>query len=399
MNSLSIRLALAALVLVATALWAWNLSSDPAARNLTFSLLAGLGFGIILQRARFCFFCNFRDFIERREPGGVIAIVVALAAGTLLYTVVTMAWLPVPRADALPPNAHIGPVSPFLALAALVFGIGMSVSGSCLSGHFYRLGEGSPTAPFAIVGALAGFVLGFLTWNRIYLASVSESPVVWLPHALGYTGTLILTGLICAALIALVIALGRPSSPEALGPGLRAAIRAVFVTRWPPLVGGIAIGVLSAFYFLRVAPLGVTAELGSIARTAGAAYGFVPETLVGLDTLRGCATAVKTALLSPNGLLVIGLILGSLASALAAGQFTPAWPTGSQIVRGLSGGVLLGWGAMTALGCTVGVLLSGIHAGALSGWVFLIFCALGVWLGLRGIALFRRSGTASPAPA
>jgi hypothetical protein len=42
----------------------------------------------------------------------------------------------------------------------------------------------------------------------------------------------------------------------------------------------------------------------------------------------------------------------------------------------------MGWGAMTGLGCTVGVLLSGIHAGALSGWVFLAFCTLGVWLGL-----------------
>jgi uncharacterized protein len=44
--------------------------------------------------------------------------------------------------------------------------------------------------------------------------------------------------------------------------------------------------------------------------------------------------------------------------------------------------VLMGWGGMTALGCTVGVLLSGIHAGALSGWVFLVFCGLGAFAGL-----------------
>jgi len=47
----------------------------------------------------------------------------------------------------------------------------------------------------------------------------------------------------------------------------------------------------------------------------------------------------------------------------------------------LVGGALLGWGAMTGLGCTIGTLLSGSMAGALSGWVFgaAVFTAL--WLG------------------
>jgi hypothetical protein len=54
----------------------------------------------------------------------------------------------------------------------------------------------------------------------------------------------------------------------------------------------------------------------------------------------------------------------------------------NEIVRGLAGGLLMGWGAMIALGCTVGVLLSGIHAGALSGWIFLVFCFAGVAAGL-----------------
>ncbi len=43
----------------------------------------------------------------------------------------------------------------------------------------------------------------------------------------------------------------------------------------------------------------------------------------------------------------------------------------------------MGWGAMTALGCTIGVLFSGIQAGAIAGWVFLVFCAGGVLIGLR----------------
>ena len=59
---------------------------------------------------------------------------------------------------------------------------------------------------------------------------------------------------------------------------------------------------------------------------------------------------------------------------------------GAQWCSGLAGGMLLGWGAMTGLGCTVGTLLSGIMAGALSGWVFAAFCTAGRLARLAGPA-------------
>lgn len=378
------RALVAAAVLVALLFWAWSLQrEDAASRALSFALLAGIAFGIVLQRSRFCFLCNFRDFQEKRDPRGVISILVALAVGFVLYQVVILSWLPVPAEGRLPPNAHIGPVSPVLALAAFVFGIGMAISGSCISAHFYRLGEGSPTAPFAIIGAALGFVAGFLTWNTLYLSAISEWPATWLPHHLGYVGTTVVTLGVLAVLVAIVLTLARPQPvPAAETPSLRSALRRVFVDRWPAVTGGVLVGVIAMAFYFRVEPLGVTAELGSLARTAANGASLLPGTLYGLDGLAGCATVVKEALLSTNGLFVIGLIGGSFAAALASGQFRPAAPNGGHIVRGLAGGLLMGWGAMTALGCTVGVLLSGIHAGALAGWVFLVFCTLGVSLGL-----------------
>jgi len=49
----------------------------------------------------------------------------------------------------------------------------------------------------------------------------------------------------------------------------------------------------------------------------------------------------------------------------------------------LLGGILLGWGSMISLGCTIGVLLSGTQAFALSGWVFFAFVFLGSWVGIK----------------
>ena len=341
---------------------------------LAFAVLAGAAFGILLQRSRFCFFCIVRDFLERRDPRGLLAIVVALAVGTTGMHAVFGAFLPVPVAGRLPPDAHIGPVSWVLAAGALAFGIGMAVSRSCISAHLYRFGEGSLMAPFALVGAVLGFELGFWSWNTLFLSAIQAAPVVWLPHHLGYGGSLALQLAVLGALALILVRHPRPASEPGGGWLTR---------RWPTYVGGMLIGFLGVIAYLRMGPLGVTAELGSIARTAADAAHVLPARLEGLDSFAGCATVIKDALLSKNGVFVLALIAGSLAAAISAGDFKPRIPSAGEMARGLLGGVLLGWGAMVALGCTVGTLLSGTMAGALSGWVFALFCFLGVWLGWR----------------
>ncbi|HWL06192.1 MAG TPA: YeeE/YedE family protein [Xanthobacteraceae bacterium] len=347
--------------------------------KLSLSLAFGTAFGIVIQRARFCFFCMFRDWYDHRDPRGIFGLLVALGVGLLGYSIVFGAWLPDASSGRLPPDAFIGPVSLALVLAGLAFGAGMAISGSCVSAHLYRLGEGSPTAPFALVGTVIGFIAGFMSWNPLYLAFISGAPVVWLPGWLGYAGTLTLAFLLLG-LVAYALTLrssGPRESASADSPWKR-----VLVDRWPAWLGGIAVGVLGMASYLRVAPLGVTAELSSQARLAGETLNLMPLRLDGLDTFRGCVTIIRDAALSPNGAFVIAMVLSAFAAALVAGQFRPAWPSGSQILRGLGGGVLLGWGAMIGLGCTVGTLLSGIMAGALSGWVFgaAVFVGIAVML-------------------
>jgi uncharacterized membrane protein YedE/YeeE len=370
------RWAVPLLVIGGAAYFAGKLGSLSAGRNLALSLWLGLFFGALLQRSRFCFYCVSRDFIESRNAKGLLGIVACLAVGTLGYHILFGAFLPEPAVDRLPPNAHIGPVSWVLAAGALAFGFGMALSGSCISAQFYRLGEGVLSAPFALLGTLLGFVLGFLSWNTLYLQNLQEAPLLWLPHHLGYGGSIALQlGLL--GVIALILAKLHRQIPNA------DAILPWWRRRWPTYAGGILIGALAVAAFLRIAPLGVTAELGSIARTLANHASLLPERLEGLDTLRGCATVVKETIWSNNGLFVIGLVSGSFAAAWSAGDFALRLPTPRESLRVFSGGVLMGWGSMVALGCTVGTLLSGIMAAAVSGWVFALFCAVGLYLGWR----------------
>lgn len=365
---------------------AWQLADGSnQGRAFSYSLASGALFGLLLQRSRFCFFCISRDFIERRIPDGLLGLLAALAVGTLGYHAVFGAFLPDPFSGRLPPDAHIGPLSWVLALAATVFGLGMAISGSCLSAHLYRLGEGNFASLAALAGALLGFALGFLSWNPLYLAALQQAPVLWLPGKLGYGGSLLLQLALLGALAAWLLRYrqaGRPAEVRGLWSLL-------FGVRWPTWVGGVLIGALAVLAYFRVGPLGVTAELGSLARTGADTFGWLPARLAGLDGFAGCATAVKESLLSNNGLFVIGLVLAAWASALAAGDFRPSGGAPRDWLRGLLGGVLLGWGSLLALGCTVGTLLSGIMAGAASGWVFGLFCLLGILLGLKLRPLLR----------
>ena len=378
----------AALAVLAFILGAASLLARSQGSALGLALAFGAVLGAVLQRSRFCFLCHARDWIERRDPRGMLAILLALAVAAAGYHLLMPAWLPRPLAPRLPPDAFIGPVSLALPLAGLVFGVGMAISGSCISAHLYRLGEGSPVAPFALLGAVVGLGLGFATWNQAWSLAVAGAPPLWLPHYLGYDGSLAAT---LVALGALALLLRRLAGPAAaVEPGLLAG-------RWPYWVGGLVVGVLTFAVVLRLPPLGVTAALSAAARGAGDTIGALPARLDGLDLLKGCAALASEGALSPNLPLIAGIVLGGLAAALASGQFSPRWPTSSDAIRGLAGGLLLGWGAMTALGCTVGALLSGVAAGAVSGWAFALAAYCGVWAGLRLRSALTRDVAAAPA--
>ncbi|WP_269533245.1 YeeE/YedE family protein [Chitinimonas sp. BJYL2] len=369
---------LSATLLMAALVSAWWLGrraeQDP---GLSLSLLFGLVFGVVLQRSRFCFYCISRDFLAERRIDGLLGVIAALAVGTLGYHAIFGAFLPEAAPGRLPPGAHIGPVSIVLAAGALAFGLGMALAGSCVSALLYRLGEGHTGGLVSLAGVLAGFVGGFLSWNPLYLWQIQSAPILWLPAHLGYGGSLLLQLGLLGLLAWLLTRTGKPSSSQT--PTSLAV--AIFATRWPTYVGGILIAMLGTLAFLRLAPLGVTAEIGSVARTLGSVLPGFPERLEGLDGFRGCATVIKETLLSRNGVFVVALIAGAWAAALPAGDFKPTLPALRDLPRLFFGGVLMGWGGMLALGCTVGTLLSGIMAAAVSGWVFLLFAGLGLWAG------------------
>lgn len=382
---LSRRFALSAVVFVAILVGAWALAKTSELDSApALSLLFGAALGVALECGRFCFFCIFRESVEERKTRSLLSIIVALAVGAVGYSIVFGLYLPTPSGEGLPPLAHISPVSIPLIGGAVAFGLGMVLSGACISGHLYRLGEGWLRSVPALIGSLLGFGLGFITWNTLYLGMISESPVWWMPRWLGYGGSLAVTLAVLGVLAWVILKMDR-HGPQDREPS-RGVFDAVFGRRWTWLASGSVVGAIGVLAYLRVAPLGVTSQLSTVSRTFLDGQGVLPEVLHGIDVMKGCVGTISSAITN-NGWLVIGLVAASFASAVAGGRFKVVVPSVRGSATGLVGGILLGWGAMTSLGCTVGVLLSGTQSFALSGVVFgavvFVTVAGGVKLGLH----------------
>ena len=373
-------------MIAALLLLAFILSSNTSNSTAPISLLIGMSLGLLLERGRFCFFCIFRDGIEDKNTTPFLSVLVAIATGSIGYALIFGQFLPDTSTDRLPPVAHIGPVSWVLVVAAFAFGIGMSLSGACISGHLYRLGQGYLRAIPALIGTLIGFVLAFLSWNWLYLNAISDAPTIWLPHYVGYSGALLITLSALLLLAFIAIRRGTNSDPirkvSAAPLSLSGTLKNLITERWSPIATGAIAGVLGTIAYLRVEPLGVTRQLSTTARTFMDSNKIGPESLVGLDRMAGCVAVVAEAITN-NGWLVIGIIGTSFAAALAGGRFKFSRLTPTNTGTALIGGILLGWGSMTSLGCTIGVLLSGTQAFALSGWVFFAFVFLGSFVGIK----------------
>lgn len=381
----SIRTAIAGIIIIGLVFTSQILEKSQTYGNkAATSLLIGTALGIAFERGRFCIFCIFRDSINQRRNYGLIAIFTSLAVGSIGYVVIFGLFLPTPDGTQLPALAHIGPVSWALVLGAFAFGIGMALAGACISGHFFRLTQGYLRAIPGLIGVIIGFLLSFNTWNFLYNHSIKNAPKIWLPNYIGYTWTLVLSlGVIGGAIFWLI----RTSDPTESEHHGEAAIEwqtirhNIFKKRWSPWLTGSIVGIVGVVAYLRIEPLGTTRQLNTIAQDIGTRYNLYPE-LVGLDGLSGCIGAAVEAITN-NGWLVIGFFLAALAASISGNRFKLQKLTVKGTASSLVGGALLGWGSFTSLGCTIGNLLSGTQAFALSGWTFFLFSFIGAWVGIK----------------
>ncbi len=357
----------------------------------------GIGFGIVLQRSRFCFNSAFRDLLQFRSGRTMKGVILGLAVATAGFGLRMFDLLPNPFLGPIAPESHAVPLSVALVIGGVLFGTGMVIAGGCTSGSIYRMGEGYVASWVAFAGILAGLVAATHTWNWWWERFIRTAPIIWFPRYLGYGGAVALTlgGLLLAYLLVLWIESrggvgvyeAAPSVPDAtFREKVSNLAEAIFVRGWPATVGGAVVGVLSILAYNAHMPWRVVGELSRWANGAAAAAGVAPPQLQGTEELSACTLTVGGGIFTHGLLLNVGLFGGSFLAALLAHEFKLRVPRKRvRYAQSLGGGVLMGYGSGLALGCTAGAFFSAIPSLALNGWVFALALVGGVAIGLQVI--------------
>ena len=152
---------------------------------------------------------------------------------------------------------------------------------------------------------------------------------------------------------------------------------------WSPLVAGIALGLVLLLTFV-LSGHGLGASGAATDMVAGAGLQLAPEATRANGYL-GPMVADGSPIGSWMTWEILGVAIGALAAAFAAGRFRVQFDgarsvgTGGRVVKALAGGLLAGFGARIAGGCTSGIGLSGAAALGISAFVFLaLFFATGL---------------------
>jgi hypothetical protein len=353
--------------------------------NLGAFWFIGIAFGVILQRSRLCFAGAFRDLVLLGDGRLMRAILVGLGVATIGFSLLEARFVPDPSFGTLPQGAYIQTVGWATVAGGLAFGIGMVLAGGCMTGTLWRMGEGYLNSWVAMGGILVGLWAAASTWDWWYTHDISHRKAIWLPAEIGMAGAILAVLAALAVLYVVVLwwEMRSPKLPAAPAPPeqpvftvreyLARGWRKVFGgNAWPYLVGAIALGTLNVFAYALKQPLGVTGELGAWSdRIAGNVFNAGQLPLTGADKLAGCTVAAGGWWVSNGTGLVLGIPMGAFLASVLANEFRIRWSRQvSRYPQVLAGGVLMGYGALIGVGCTIGAFFSSIPSLALSGWVF-----------------------------
>lgn len=359
----------------------------------------GLGFGFVLQRGRFCFASAFRDLFLLGHGRNMKGVLFGLGVASVGFGLVMSRQVPMPSLGINPPTANVLPLGIHTVLGGVLFGVGMVLAGGCVSGSIYRMGEGYLASWVAFAGVMGGLLLAAYSWNWWWNESIANAPRLWLPRFLGHPGALVATLAALALVYVWVLRIEHragmvmPAPTEVrdgstgVADDVRTALRRVFVRGWPALTAGAVLGGLNVLLFTAQEPWGFTGEVSRWSIGLAGLVGAGPGPLAGAADLPGCVLVpADGVILNHMVFLVVGMWFGSFAGALGAGEFkvrVPKRPV--RYVQSLGGGVLMGYGAGLAMGCTIGAFFSGIPSLAVNGWVFAVALGIGAWIGTKAI--------------
>ncbi len=334
----------------------------------------GAAFGALSQKTHFCTMGAVADIINMEDWSRMrmwlLAIAIAILGsaalhgaglidlGKSIYRTPTLTWL-----------SHL--------IGGLFFGIGMVLASGCGARTLTRVGAGNlkSLVVFLVLGVTAYMtmrgVLGVLRVNTLDTIAITLPGGQDIPALLAAAGMAPNTALAVGAL--------------AIGGGLLAFCfaRRDFITL-DNLLGGLAVGIIVIGGWYVSGHLGYLAEDPDTLQEAFLATNscrmesltFVAPQAYTLELLMLWSDSSRK--LSFGIALALGVIAGSTLWALLTRQFRwEGFRDVADLVRHLAGGALMGFGGVTAMGCTIGQGITGVSTLALGSFITLLAIVAG----------------------
>lgn len=333
---------------------------------LRFLLGLGLGgaFGFVARRGRFCTLGAIEDSVyandTRRLRTWLLAIGVAVIGVHLLES---FGELDLTKSIYTGSRLEFGA----LIIGGLIFGFGMALNGTCGMGTLRQIGGGDLRAviTFLVMGVTAMMTMRGLTGvARVAVTDplavdLGASATQRLPLLAGLSGQGVT---IAAIVIGLGIAVyafahrGFRASPRFAITGL--LIGLIVVAGWwaTGIAGYDSFDTRRIESFTFVGPLGDTLLYGML------------STALSLDFPIGA---------------VIGFVIGAYLAAVSDGSFRWQIPaSAAEFKRRLIGAFMMGFGGITALGCTIGQGVTGVSTLSVGSVIAIVSIVAGGRLGL-----------------
>lgn len=344
------------------------------------AFILGALLGTLVHRTNFCTMGSVADIVGygdwTRMRQWALAIAVAVAGTTLLAAF-----------GVIDPAASFYTTKRFTPLAYLVggglFGFGMVLAGGCGSKALVRAGAGSlkGLVVVGVLGLVAYISLrGVLAVVRVRaiesvgfdLATTQDLPALLTGGGDALDAArLAVAGVIAAALLAFVLRDRAALTKEVVLGGV--GVGAIIVAVW--FVSG---------HLGHVMEHPETLDEVYLRTNSGRmeALSFVAPVAWTLDYLMFFSDASKVITVGVAS--VAGVFAGALLSAVLGGRFRwEGFRDTEDTANHLAGGALMGFGGVTAMGCTIGQGLSGVSMLAAGSIITLAAIVAGAVAGLR----------------
>jgi len=330
-------------------------------------------FGAVANKTNFCTMGAVSDVVNMAHWGRMrmwlLTIAVAMLGANLLYYFGLID---------LSKSVYARPSLPWLSLivGGAIFGVGMTIAAGCANKNLVRLGGGSVRSlvvlVFLAISAYMTLKGLFGQWRSSFLDPVTIDLTQW-----GLTGQSLpqvfakMTGM--AEKTSLVVTM----SVVSLGLFAFVLKDKRFRSNGVQLIGSVVLGllVIGAWYLTGNLGYGENPEtletvyFGTNTRTLES-FSFVAPTAYSLELLM--LWTDKSMRVTFGIASAAGVVLGSFAYAMSTRQFRwEGFSSMEDLRTQLLGAVLMGFGGVTAVGCTVGQGLAGVSTLAVGSFIVL----------------------------